>query len=288
MKIGAIYPQTELGGDPAALGAIARSAETQGYDYFVMFDHVAGAVRENRDPPLWGPYTDKDPFHDPFVSFGYLACLTSTLELVTGVMVLPQRETVLVARQAADVDLLSGGRLRLGVGVGWNHVEFEALGQDFHRRGRRMDEQLSLLRQLWAGAPVDFAGAFHRIDRVALNPAPRRRIPIYCGGLTEPAFRRAAALADGFIFGGGSFEEMVLPAWRKLQGYLAEAGRSLADFGADYQVPNGTSAADAVDLIRRWEDAGGTHAAVRSLGCGFTSLPQHIDYFADVQTRLRR
>ena len=152
MKIGATYPQIELGGDPVAIGRIGRAVEELGYDHLVMYDHVVGAVHENRNPPLWehGPYTDKHPFHDPFVAFGYLAAITKRIELVTGVIILPQRQTVLVAKQATDVDLLSGGRLRLGVGSGWNYVEYDALGEDFAVRGPRLTEQIEYLRMLWS------------------------------------------------------------------------------------------------------------------------------------------
>jgi alkanesulfonate monooxygenase SsuD/methylene tetrahydromethanopterin reductase-like flavin-dependent oxidoreductase (luciferase family) len=135
MKVGVVYPQIELGGDPNAVRRIGKAVEDLGFDYLLAYDHVLGAVHADRTPPLPGPYTERDPFHDPFVLFGYLAGITERIGLATGVLVLPQRQTALVARQAADVDLLSGGRLRLGVGVGWNHVEYEALGQDFRSRG---------------------------------------------------------------------------------------------------------------------------------------------------------
>lgn len=284
MKIGVIYPQIELGGDPRALDAVARATEALGYDHFAMFDHVAGAIHEHRDPPLWGPYTENDPFHDPLVSFGYIAGITSRIELVTGIMVLPQRQTVLAARQAADVDLLSNGRLRLGVGVGWNHVEFEALGEDFHTRGARMSEQIGLLRRLWSEPTLDFAGEFHRIDRAGLNPRPRRRIPIFCGGVTEPAFRRAAKLADGFIFGGQL--DRVIPAWERIWQMLAEEGRAIAGFGADYQAPDGTTVDQTAELACRWQDAGGTHFAVRTMKLGYREAQQHIDHIAEARVRL--
>lgn len=284
MKIGAIYPQIELGGDPRAFDAIARAVEALGYESFAMFDHVAGAVHAGRDPPLWGPYTERDPFHDPMVALAYMAGITERIELVTGILVLPQRQTLLVARQAADIDLLSGGRLRLGVGNGWNYVEFEALGQDFHSRGKRLSEQITLLRKLWAEPVVDFTGPFHRIDRLALNPRPERPIPIYCGGLSEAAYRRAAKLADGFIFGGPP--ERVLPAWQTIKRYLVEEGRDPATFGADYQFPDGTDVASSLELVRMWEDAGGTHCAVRTMKLGYTTAERHIDHFADIRARL--
>lgn len=285
MKIGTIYPQTGLRGDPLAYDQFVRAAEALGYESLALFEHVAGAVRENRDPPLWGPYSEKDPFHDPFVAFGYAAGITQHIELVTGILVLPQRQTLLVARQAADVDLLSGGRLRLGVGVGWNHAEYAALGEDFHTRGRRMSEQMALLRQLWSESPTSVDGQFHRMDRIGLNPLPHRMIPIWCGGVTEPAYRRAAKLADGFIF-GGKLDDRVLPGWNRIREMLAEEGRAPENFGGDYQLPDGTGVQESLDLIRRWQDAGGTHAAVRTMGLGFTEVAQHIDYIAEAANRL--
>ena len=201
MKIGAVYPQTELSGDPEAVRRIAASVEALGYDYLLAYDHVLGATHD-REPKLTGPYTERHPFHDPLVMFAHVAAIARRIELVTGVLILPQRQTVLVARQAADLDLLSGGRLRLGVGIGWNYVEYEALGQSFNTRGRREEEQIGLLRRLWTEPLVDFRGEFDRVNRAALNPRPRRAIPIWLGGFSEPAYRRGARLADGFIFIG--------------------------------------------------------------------------------------
>jgi probable F420-dependent oxidoreductase len=206
MQIGAVYPQTELGGDPTAVGQIGRAVEELGFAHLLAYDHVLGAVHADRAPRLTGPYTEQHPFHDPFVMFAYLAGITERIQFATGVLILPQRQTALVARQAADVDLLSRGRLRLGVGVGWSHVEYEALGQDFHTRGARQEEQIGLLRRLFTEPVVDFSGRFDRIDRAALVPKPARPIPIWLGGSSEAAFDRAARLADGFIFIGGSIE----------------------------------------------------------------------------------
>src|SRR3954470_23014129 len=170
MQIGVVYPQIELGGDPAAVRRIGRAVEDLGFDHLLAYDHVLGAVHVDRTPPLTGPYTEHDPFHDPFVMFAYLAGITERIGFATGILILPQRQTALVARQAADVDLLSGGRLRLGVGVGWNYVEYEALGYNFRGRGRRQEEQIDVLRRLFTDPVVDFTGDFHRIDRVSLNP----------------------------------------------------------------------------------------------------------------------
>ena len=170
MQIGVVYPQNELRGDPTAVGRIGKAVEDLGFDYLLAYDHVLGAVHAGRARQLTGPYTERDPFHDPFVMFAYLAGKTERIGFATGVLVLPQRQTALVARQAADVDLLSGGRLRLGVGVGWNYVEYEALGQDFAARGAREEEQVELLRRLFTEPVVDFSGRFDRVDRAALVP----------------------------------------------------------------------------------------------------------------------
>src|SRR3984885_10910098 len=207
MKIGAVYPQIELRGEPKAIHRIGTAVESLGFDYLLTYDHVLGADHEGREPRLTGPYTEHDPFHDPLVMFAYLAAITERIGFTTGVLILPQRQIALVARQAADVDLLSGGRLRLGVGIGWNHVEYEALGQQFRTRGARQEEQIGLLRQLFTGDVVDFSGRFDRVDRAALVPKPAHPIPIWLGGSSEPAYDRAARLADGFIFIGGGTDQ---------------------------------------------------------------------------------
>src|SRR4029077_19378899 len=214
MEIGVVYPQIELGEDPNAVRRIGKAVEDLGFDYLLAYDHLLGAVHHDRTPPLPGPYTERDPFHDPLVMFGYLAGITERIGLATGVLVLPQRQTALVARQAADVDLLSAGRLRLGVGVGWNHVEYEALGQEFRGRGARQEEQIELLRKLFTDPLVDFSGRFHRVDRAALNPQPTRPIPIWLGGSSEAAFDRAARIADGFILLAGGLGHAV-GAWKQ-------------------------------------------------------------------------
>src|SRR3954468_12309186 len=263
MKIGAVYPQTELRGDPTAVGRVGRAVEELGFDHLLAYDHVLGAVHADRERPLPGPYTEHDPFHDPFVMFGYLAGLTERIGFATGVLVLPQRQTALVARQAADVDLLSGGRLRLGVGVGWNHVEYEALGQDFTTRGSRQGEQIELLRRLFTEPVVDFSGRFDRVDRAALVPRPARPIPIWLGGSGEKAFDRAARLADGFIFIGG---DDAVADWTRLRDRVQSLGRSVEDFGGDcVAVPGGGLGRLAAD-VDAWRQAGGTHVSVVTMG----------------------
>lgn len=290
MKIGAAYPQIELGGDPLAVDRIGRAVEALGYDHLLMYDHVVGAVHENRVPPLWehGPYTDKHPFHDPLVVFGYLAGITKSIELVTGVLILPQRQTVLVAKQATDIDLLSNGRLRLGVGTGWNYVEYDALGQDFATRGPRLTEQIEYLRRLWAEPLLSFAGKFDSLDRGAIIPRPKRQIPIWCGGFAEPSFKRAAKLADGYIF--GSALDYGLHGWERVRHHLQQAGRSVAGFGAEYLLQTasagGLDVKAGVDAVKRWQDAGGTHVSVVTMGLGYTTIEQHIDHLAEIRQRI--
>jgi probable F420-dependent oxidoreductase len=288
MQIGVVYPQTELQGDPAAVRQIGRAVEELGFDHLLAYDHVLGAVHADRSRQLTGPYTERDPFHDPFVMFAYLAGITERIQFATGVLILPQRQTALVARQAADVDLLSGGRLRLGVGIGWNHVEYEALEQDFGTRGARQEEQIELLRRLFTEPVVDFTGRFDRVDRASLMPKPTRSIPIWLGGSSEAAFDRAARLADGFIFIGGAIDDTV-DRWRRLRKRVLDNGRSIEDFGADYVVrPQDGGLEDLPTVIDAWGEAGGTHVSIVTMGLDLTSADSHIEYLGAVATTLGR
>ncbi len=284
MKTGVIYPQIELKGDPVAVHRIGLAVEELGYDHLLTYDHVLGATHD-REPKLTGPYTEKDPFHDPFVMFAYLAGLTKRIEFVTGILILPQRQTVLVARQAADLDLLSGERFRLGIGIGWNYVEYEALGQNFRVRGKRVNEQIELLRLLWSEPLVDFAGKFDRVDRAALNPRPRRVIPIWLSGFADVALRRAAAVGDGFIFADGAADAFEQAA--TLRKYLKEAGRPADKFGLHINMMRAKSPPAVVETLARWRDIGGTHASVLTMGQKFTTIDQHIDYLKRVADAVR-
>ena len=286
MEIGIVYPQTELGGDPAAVRRFARAVEDLGFAHLLAYEHVLGAVHADRTPPLSGPYNEHHPFHDPFVMFGYLAGITERIGFATGVLILPQRQTALVARQATDVDLLSGGRLRLGVGVGWSHVEYEALGQDFATRGARQEEQIQLLRQLFTEPVVDFSGRFDRIDRAALVPKPTVSIPIWLGGSGDRAYERAARLADGFMFIGATIDSTI-NTFNSLRDRVANAGRSADDFGGDYVALNGADIAALTEEIGAWREAGGTHVSVVTMGLGLGSVDAHIDYITSVSAALR-
>jgi probable F420-dependent oxidoreductase len=289
MKLGAIYPQVELGGDPGALRRFATAAEELGYDHLVMYDHVVGASHEDRDPPMWGPYTERHPFHDPLVAFAHLAAITERIELVTAILILPMRPTVLTARQTADVDLMSGGRLRLGVGAGYNPVEFHAMGVDFATRGKRLGEQIPYLRRLWSEELISYEGRFDQIDRANIVPRPRRQIPIWCGGFAEAAFRRAVELADGFIFGYGLGDDAT-NGWLRVQELLAEAGRPVEEFGAQFLMhpPEAPySDEETVEGALRLREAGATHASLYTMDRGFTGVEQHVEYLAAMRERLQ-
>ena len=280
MKIGTVFPHQEIGDDPAVIRDWAQTAEALGYSHILAYDHVLGAVHDRREPKLSGPYTEEDAFHEPLVLFGYLAACTSRIELATGVVILPQRQTALVAKQAAEVDLLSGGRLRLGVGTGWNHVEYECLNEDFDNRGVRQEEQVKLLRRLWAQPVVEFTGEHHRIDRAGLKPLPGRRIPIWFGGFSPVAFRRAARLGDGFIFGSGQRQN--LEALALVREELRKVGRNPDEFGVEVLLNYQAGPARWRGQVEAWRDADADRVAVRAmalrgLGGGLGSPQEHIN-----------
>lgn len=274
MQIGAIFPQTEIGSDPSVIRDFAQTAEGLGYSHILAYDHVLGALPE-REPGLWGPYTHESAFHEPFVLFGYLAAITERVELVTGVIILPQRQTALVAKQAAEVDILSGGRLRLGIGTGWNYVEYDSLNEDFTNRGKRQEEQVEVLRQLWAEPIVDFDGNWHRIDRAGLKPLPGRRIPIWFGGFSDPAFRRAARIGDGFVFGNGSPDAR--NTVETIRGYLQEEGRDAGTFGFEAMMNYGDGPENWAAEVERWRETGVDYVSMRTMNAGLESPRDHIE-----------
>lgn len=280
MKIGAVFPHQEIGSDPIVIRDWTQAVEDIGYSHILAYDHVIGAVHENREPKLWGPYTEESAFHEPFVLFGYMAACTSRVGLATGILILPQRQTILVAKQAAEVDLLSSGRLRLGVGTGWNYVEYDSLNENFADRGKRQEEQIELLRQLWAEPVIDYSGDYHRVDRAGLKPLPGRQIPIWFGGFADVAFRRAAKMGDGFIFGGGQADN--LAALAKVQACLAGSGRDSSDFGIEALL-NYQSGQDVWrEEIEAWQGHGADYVSMRAMalrgqGQGLDSPQDHID-----------
>jgi probable F420-dependent oxidoreductase len=282
MRAGVVYPQTELGGDPGALVAFAQAAEDLNYDHLILYDHVVGAEHSGRKPALWGPYTDQDPFHEVFTAFAYLAGLTRRIEFVTGVLVLPQRQTALVAKQAADIDIFSGGRLRLGVGIGWNWVEFDALemGAQYKRRGRREDQQIGLLREFWTKPLVEHTDATHHIDRAGITPLPGRSIPIWLGGFSQAAFERAVRVGDGFLFSAERQSEAV-GTKPKLDAMLRRAGRATDGFGFESMQRFVRGPGCWHDDIVRWRDVGGTHISLMTMGANLTTIDQHIGAIRD-------
>lgn len=283
MKLGVVFPQTEIGADPAVVRDYVQTAEGVGYESLVIYDHVLGANPER--PGGWnGPYTHQHNFHEPFVLFGYLAALTQQIELVTGVLVLPQRQTALVAKQAAEVDVLSGGRLRLGVGVGWNAVEYTALGENFNNRGQRIEEQVILLRRLWTEPLVNFEGKFHQIPDAGLKPLPNQRpIPIWFGGSADAVLRRIARIGDGWMPNSGNIENTQAKL-KVLQGYLEEAGRDPQTFGLDVRVNfKQVDPQDWPGEIERWRAIGTTHLSVNTMGAGL-SPQEHIATIRQLKT----
>ena len=240
MKFGVTFPQTEIGTDPAAIRDFAQAAEGAGFDYLVTYDHVLGAHLDRfagRDVGFPSPpYLYYNQFHEPFTLFAFLAGVTKRIELTTGIVILPQRQTALVAKQAAEVDLLSGQRLRLGVGVGWNFTEYEALSEDFQTRGARQEEQIAVIRKLWTEELVTFEGRWHKLDRVGINPRPPRPIPIWIGGgFKEPLLRRVARFADGWmpLLAPGQDARGIVD---RLRHHLREEGRDVASFGLQANV----------------------------------------------------
>lgn len=282
MKLGVAYPTREVAADSRSVRKFIKAAEELGYHHLMAYDHVLKAPHENREPPLNGPYNEKDAFQDPFVFFGFAAAVTDRLEFATGVLCLPQRQTAVVAQQAADVDLLSNERLRLGVGIGWNYVEFEALGMDFKTRGKRADEQVELLRQLWTGDIVSFEGQFDRVDRACINPAPRRQIPLWLGGHTEPGFKRGARLGDGFIFAATG--EGAIEGWNRVKFHLDELGRDNEAFGKELLTIFARNAGEAVEHLKMFRDIGGTYGSFHSMDKGLgNNIDAHIDYIAEAK-----
>jgi probable F420-dependent oxidoreductase len=284
MKFGVVFPQTELSQDPEALPSIALTVERLGYDSLLFYDHVVGAEHADREPALPGPYTERDPFHDPFVAMSFVAAITTRIELATGVLILPQRQTVLVAQQAADVDLLSHGRLRLGVGTGWNRVEYQALGQDFASRGRRLNEQVPLLRRLLAEPVVTFDGEFDRVDRACINPRPGRAIPVWFGGFSDAAFRRASRLGDGFSFAGDV--DSAVEGLERVRQLLVEEGRAPEGFGRELILTRARTATDVVDTASKWADVGGTHVSILTMKIGLDGHRAHADHLAEVRAAI--
>ena len=276
MQTGLVYPQTEYPTDPAAVRDYAQTAEALGFTHVLAYDHVLGANPDR--PGGWtGPYTHRDPFMEPFVLFTYMAAVTTRLGFIPGILILPQRETALVAKQAATLDVLCSGRLRLGVGTGWNEVEYVALSQEFSTRGRRQEEQLEVLRLLWTQELVTYKGRWHDIPDAGINPLPvQRPIPLWFGGHANVVLRRAARLGDGWLPGFRT-AEAAREHLDRLDGYLAEAGRDRAAFGLEPRLHWGNGDLDTLGrALEGWRAAGATHISLNTMGAGFRTAGEHL------------
>ena len=283
MRFGAVFPQIESGTDPQAIRTYAQAVEAMGFSHIVAYDHVLGASTVTR--PDWkGPYTSESLFHELFVLYGYFAAVTTQIELVTGVLILPQRQTALVAKQAAEVDLLSGGRLRLGIGVGWNDVEYEGLNENFRDRGVRSEEQIALLRDLWRAPTINFFGRWHTINNAGINPLPpRRTIPIWIGGYSEATLERVGRMGDGWFPWRPPGDEMRAQVER-VREYARASGRDPAKIGFEPQLAlSRTPQTEWSQYVADWEAIGATHFCVNTMGMGLPNLEAHLEHLAQVK-----
>ncbi len=276
MQLGAVFPQTEIGNDPLAIRDFAQATEAMRFSRLEIFDHVASVdITHRSDWP--GPYTEAHPFHEIFVLLGYLAACTRNLELVTTVLVLPQRETALVAKQAAEVDVLCEGRLVLGVGLGWNYVEYDILNRNFHDRGRRIEEQVAVLRALWTQQAVDFHGRWHHISAAGINPLPvQRPIPVWFGGGADPVLRRIAKIGDGW-FPSSSNDAALPELFERLRTYTLEAGRDPGAIGMSGRINAGQAGPETWRRrVQMWRDLGCTQTAANTMNGGLETVDDHI------------
>jgi probable F420-dependent oxidoreductase len=283
-RVGVSFPTTEIGVDAYVIRDFAQAVEDMGYSQIAAYDHVVGANTASR--PDWsGPYNHLTPFHEPLVLLSYLAGLTKQVQLVTAVIIMPQRQTVLFAKQAANLDLYCRGRLRLGLGIGWNEVEYEALGAPFERRGARLDDQIRFLRRLWTEPAFTEAGPFHRITDAGINPLPLQRpIPIWIGGWSEAAMMRAVRLGQGWMpsLNAEEAEEKV----GAFHAALKAAGRDPGDVGLENMVLLGATvggpirtAEDAVADAESWRKAGATGVNIHTMAMGLKSPDEHLEMY---------
>jgi probable F420-dependent oxidoreductase len=263
MHLGIALPLVDIHGDPGTVREFAQTAEGMGYHHLGAPDHVLGVNVASR--PGWDRNTSKDFFHDPFVLFGYLSGVTRTIGLSTQVLILAQRQTALVAKQAASLDVLSGGRFRFGIGVGWNPVEFVGLNENFHNRGKRSEEQVEVMRALWAEPHVSFKGKWHTIDDAGINPLPGRKIPLWFGGHADVTLRRTAQWGDGWIMLAHAKGKEAESAFATLRKYVQEAGRDPREVGLEVWVSTAQGGPDDWRKeFQYWKSVGVTHVTVNS------------------------
>ncbi len=292
MRVGVVFPQTEIAADPVVIRDWAQAVEGLGFDHIIAYDHVMGANLASR--PDWRmPYNHDTPFHEPLTLFAFLAGVTTTLELASGIIILPQRQAALFAKQAANADVFSGGRLRLGFGIGWNEIEYEALGTPFEARGARLDEQVDLLRKLWTGKPISYDGRFHKVTDAGINPPPvKRSIPVWFGGASAASMQRVARTGDGWI--------PVLPASQaaekidEMRTLVKEAGRDPAAVGIDNIIFVGATLGgpvrtpdDAAADHAAWKAAGATHVTIHTMGAGLKTADDHLAFLRKLTQAIR-
>jgi len=286
MEIGAVFPHNEIGTDPGAIKAYAQGVESLGATHLLIYDHVLGADPD-RPGGFEGPYDKDVAFHEPFTTFAFIAACTDSLELITTVLILPQRQTVLVAKQSAELALLSNNRFRLGVGTGWNEVEYVGLNESFGDRGRRQAEQVQLMRRLWTEDSLNYTGDYHRINRASIRPRPEKPIPVWFGGGAPALLKRCAELGDGWIPLGGP-NDRSRQALETIRSLREEAGLSWAGFGiqAQAQYAGGTPERWA-SHAQKWRELGATHLAVATHNAGDTDADGHLTRIAEYLESVR-
>jgi probable F420-dependent oxidoreductase len=278
VRIGVSFPTAEIGNDPEDIRTFAQEVEAMGYDYLTCIDHVIQSREAIADD--WRAYYTRDnPFHETLVLFGFLAAVTQSLELASAVLILPQRATVLAAKQLAEIDVLSGGRLRVGVGIGWNELEFDSLHQNFKNRARRIEEQIALMRELWTKEIVDFDGTWDQVHDAGINPLPAQRpIPVWFGAFVEPAIQRAGRIGDGLLLnprvGPGTQAQKEIDIFHAA---AREAGRDPTALGLEVTMFTEGRAAKALrEDVEGWREHGASHLTVRTMGSGLTSVKDHL------------
>jgi probable F420-dependent oxidoreductase len=277
MQFGVVFPQIEFPADPIAVRDYAQTVESLGLSFVDAYDHFLGANPDR--PGGWhGPYTHESSFLEPFLLYSYMAACTEKLGFATNIIILPQRQTALVAKQAATLDVLSGGRVRLGVGLGWNQVEYAALGENFHNRGRRIEEQIEVMRALWTRPLVNFKGRWHEIQDAGIKPLPiQRPIPVWMGGTAESAVRRIARISDGWMLNFRNPDD-ARPAIQQLHRFLTEAGRDPAAFPIEARLVYGDGNPYAWQAqVNKWRDLGATYFSLNTMGHGFGTPAAHLE-----------
>ncbi|MEC7139109.1 MAG: LLM class F420-dependent oxidoreductase [Pseudomonadota bacterium] len=286
MQIGAVFPHNEIGTDPGAIKAYAQGVEAMGITHLLIYDHVLGADPD-REGGFRGPYDKDVAFHEPFTTFAFIAGVTDKIDLITTVMILPQRQTVLAAKQAAEVALLSNNRFKLGIGVGWNELEYVGLNETFNNRGRRQEEQVDVMRKLWSEDSLDYTGEYHRIDKASINPRPSKTIPIWFGGSAPALLDRVARLGDGWIplMGANDKAKACIDTIKQTR---KAAGLSFANFGIQAQAQYaGGSPERWRKHAEAWRGMGCTHLAVATHNAGPTNVDGHLARIGEYQQALR-